>query len=361
MHASELVKNLSARNNKINFYGIGGNNLKKSGVELIFDYNVINYIGFFSIIKNYLSLKNYFNKTIKLIKELNPDIVILVDFPGFNLKISKSLRKFYKGQIVYYISPQIWAWHKNRINIIKKTVDKMLVIFPFEVNFYKQEGIDVTYVGHPLQQKLFYYKDNYPEKKSDKLRVAILPGSRIEEIKHMLPVLVETAQKLYEQFNTEINIICSPNINVQLIKTIVSNSNFNLIQFESNNEEINYTTIYNSDLVISKSGTSTLECCFLETPFCVVYKTSYFNYFIAKLLIKVKFLSIVNILADKQVVKEFLQKDFNVDNLLKEAKKLLFDDAYRNKMITNFQDIKKNMFELNTPADAGEIINDMLK
>ena len=360
LHASELVKNIKDRDNEIKFSGIGGNHLKSEGVELIYDYNHINYIGFFSIIKYYFSIKKYFNTAVQNIRTINPEVIILVDFPGFNLKICKEIRKFFKGKIIYYISPQLWAWHKSRVKIIRKYVDKMLVIFPFEVDFYKNEGIDASFVGHPLIKRLSRFQHR-TDTEPGKPQISVLPGSRKEEIKFMLPVLSETAKQLSEKYGAKIKIICAANIDIGFLKSIIPGSDFDFVKVSENNETINYETIINSDLVISKSGTSTLECCLLETPFCVVYKTNYFNYFIGKSLIKVKFLSIVNILAGKEIVKEFLQKDFNAKNLLDEVAQLIVDKEYRDNMIKEFRNIKKSLSKINITKDASEIICDLMK
>jgi lipid-A-disaccharide synthase len=162
-NGAELVCEISKLNNLISFSGIGGAKLREKNVNIIHEYSLINFIGFSNVIKNIAKIKRVLRNTIDYIKKNKPDIVILIDFPGFNLKLAETIRKFYKGKIVYYISPQIWAWHKNRIEKIKKYIDRMLVIFPFEVGFYNKLNYNVDYVGHPMINRikpmLLYFRE----------------------------------------------------------------------------------------------------------------------------------------------------------------------------------------------------------
>lgn len=359
MHASSLIKELKKLNANIAFEGIGGPESEKAGTELLFGIKDVNFIGFSSVILNIKKIKSILRECEEKIRSVMPDAVILVDYPGFNLKLISNIRKFYDGKIIYYISPQLWAWHKSRIKIIKKYVDLMIVVFPFEVDFYDREGVKAEFVGHPLVKKIDDFLKRNRKTDSDKIRISILPGSRKDEIDRMLPVLLETGNKFLEEFDCEINILCSPNFKESFYRGLLKDYNFNLI-YDRNNSEMNYKTILNSDLVITKSGTSTIECALIGTPFCVVYKTGKINYSIGKRLIRIDNIAMVNILSGKKIVKEFLQEEVNPGNLFKEGKDILTRKEYRENMISDFRNLRRILTEKDASANAAKLISNLL-
>jgi lipid-A-disaccharide synthase len=294
------------------------------------------------------------------VRHLNPDSVILVDYPGFNLKFITSIRKFYKGKVVYYISPQLWAWHKSRVKIIRKYVDLMIVVFPFEVDFYKKEDVTAEYAGHPLVKRIDKFLSGNERSESDKLQVSVLAGSRRDEIDRMMPVLVEAADELAKEFDCEVNFLCSPNYKESYFKKFLKGKAHNLI-YDPENAELNYRTILNSDLVITKSGTSTMECALIGTPFCVVYKTGKFNYAIGKRLVKVDHIAMVNILLKRRAVQEFLQKEMTPANIVCEGKKILNDGKYRGKMKEDFIELRRILTEKDASKNAASSIVDLMK
>lgn len=359
MHASSLIKELKKLNANIAFEGIGGPESEKAGTELLYGIKDVNFIGFSSVILNIKKIKSILRECEEKIRSVMPDAVILVDYPGFNLKLISNIRKFYDGKIIYYISPQLWAWHKSRIKIIKKYVDLMIVVFPFEVDFYDREGVKAEFVGHPLVKKIDDFLKRNRKTDSDKIRISILPGSRKDEIDRMLPVLLETGNKFLEEFDCEINILCSPNFKESFYRGLLKDYNFNLI-YDRNNSEMNYKTILNSDLVITKSGTSTIECALIGTPFCVVYKTGKINYSIGKRLIRIDNIAMVNILSGKKIVKEFLQEEVNPGNLFKEGKDILTRKEYRENMISDFRNLRRILTEKDASANAAKLISNLL-
>lgn len=359
MHASSLIKELKKLNANIAFEGIGGPESEKAGTELLYGIKDVNFIGFSSVILNIKKIKSILRECEEKIRSVMPDAVILVDYPGFNLKLISNIRKFYDGKIIYYISPQLWAWHKNRVKIIKKYVDLMIVVFPFEVDFYDREGVKAEFVGHPLVKKIDDFLKRNRKTDSDKIRISILPGSRKDEIDRMLPVLLETGNKFLEEFDCEINILCSPNFKESFYRGLLKDYNFNLI-YDRNNSEMNYKTILNSDLVITKSGTSTIECALIGTPFCVVYKTGKINYSIGKRLIRIDNIAMVNILSGKKIVKEFLQEEVNPGNLFKEGKDILTRKEYRENMISDFRNLRRILTEKDASANAAKLISNLL-
>lgn len=349
MHAASLIREINVLNENITFCGIGGNEMKKMNAELLYGIEDVNFIGFSSVIMNIKKIKAVLKQCELRIKEDNPDAVILVDYPGFNLKLISNIRKFYKGKIIYYISPQLWAWHKSRIKIIRKNVDLLIVVFPFEVDFYEKEGIKAEFAGHPLVKRIDGFLNSNLKEKNDKIQISMLPGSRKDEIERMLPVLMETAVKFQNEFECNVNFICSSNFSRAYFTKAITGSNFNII-YDENNTQLNYRTILNSDLVITKSGTSTLECALIGTPFCVIYKTGKLNYAIGSRIVKIKNIAMVNILSGREIVREFLQDDANPENMFKEGKKILTNIKYRDEMKNNFRHLR----EILTKEDASE-------
>jgi lipid-A-disaccharide synthase len=358
INGAELVNSISVFDNSITFAGIGGTKLKESNVEIIQDYSAINFIGFSNVAKNIFKIKRVLKNTVEYVKKTNPDLVILIDFPGFNLKFAEEIKKFYKGKIVYYISPQIWAWHKKRIEKIRRYIDRMLVIFPFEVEFYEKLNYKVDYVGHPMVKRIDDFIMKNKRLVRDTLNITLLPGSRREEIERIFPVLANAAEKIRNDFKAEINLIYPENIGPLVYKNILKGRPINLIPNNSNNH---FKTLYNSDLVLTKFGTTTLELGLLSVPFISVYKAGLFNYAIAKLLSQIKFVSMPNILMGKEIVKEFIQNDFKTEKITEEAKRILSDSNYRNLMNDNFKNMKNIFTEFPVKKTAAEIILEELR
>ena len=357
MHAASLIRELKKLTPEISITGIGGSEMLKENAELLYDLKQVNFIGFSSVIRNIKKIKSILNKSISEIKSNDPAAVILVDYPGFNLKLIKEIRKFYKGKIIYYISPQLWAWHKSRVKIIEKYVDLMIVVFPFEVDFYKNENVKAVFVGHPLIKRVDDFLNKNSKVISEKTTISILPGSRKDEIERMLPVLVESAELLNKEFKADINFICSSNFSRIFYEKMINENEFNII-YDENNSDLNYLTILNSDLVISKSGTSTMECALIGTPFCVVYKTGNLNYAIGKRLVDVEHIAMVNILLKRKAVKEFLQDEMTPGNIFEEAKKILTDKKYSDKIIDSFSELRNVLGNSDASANAAkEIVN----
>lgn len=358
-HAGEAVKKLKQLNGRIEFYGIGGNNLKNQGVGLIFPYSEVNYIGFTAVLKNLSAIKKRLREAVEKVRELNPDIIILVDFPGFNIRFAEEVRKFYKGKIVYYISPQVWAWHKERVKKIKKLADEMLVVFPFEVDFYREEGMDVVFVGHPLVEKIDKFLSEHSRNENSGKTITLLPGSRMEEIKRILPGLLQASRKLQDETGAEIKIISPPHLDTGFYIDFIKGYDVEIVR-DDEDKNTYYDVIYNSDLVFTKAGTTTMECVLLGTPFCVTYKAGTINYLIGKSMIKVNHVAMPNILMNKEIVREFIQGNMTEDNLYKEGKRILTDEKYRNEMKENFSKIRKLLTDKSASDSVAEIINSML-
>lgn len=359
MHAASLVKELKKKLPECIFKGIGGAEMNSENVSLLYELKDVNYIGFSSVFKNLPKLKTIFNNTLKVIRDFNPEAVVLVDYPGFNLRLIKGISKFYKGKIIYYISPQLWAWHKSRVKIIKEYVDLMIVVFPFETDFYGNEGITAEYAGHPLVNRIDNFLKSNTKEVTGKKVISILPGSRKDEIERMLPVLLESALLIRKEFDCTIQIICSPNFPEKYYHKFTEGHDLKLI-YDNAMSLRNYKAILNSDFAITKSGTSTVECALIGTPFCVVYKTGKLNYAIGKKLIKVSNIAMVNILLGRNAVKEFLQSELTPENIFEECKRILTDSAYTNEMKKDFTELREILTDKNASENAAGLIVNLI-
>ncbi len=358
-HSSALVHKLRNLNPNIEFSGIGGSFLEKESVDLLFHYDEVNFIGFTAVLKNLSHLKAKIKETVDRIKELNPDIVIFVDFPGYNLKVAELVRKFYKGKIIYYISPQVWAWHRSRVKKIQKYIDEMLVVFPFEVDFYSKENVRAEFVGHPLVERINTFLESN-KRESTSNTITLLPGSRKEEIQRMLPELLKVARELKKSRDLKINIISPSNLDKDFYSEMISGYDVELIKDDAN-KDFYYKAILNSDLVITKAGTPTMECTLIGTPFIVVYRAGKLNYLIGKSMIQVDFIAMPNILLQKEIVKEYIQNEMNTENIYDEAVKILDDNDYRKRLLDELGEVKALLTDESASDNAAGIINSILE
>lgn len=311
LHGSNLVRSLKNEKN-IKFFGIGGEKLRKEGVELLGDINKIAVMGFFEIIKKLPYIYFVFNKILIKVKKERPSLAILIDYPGFNFILMKKLYKM-KIPVVYYICPQVWAWKPERIYKLKKYTVKRLVIFPFEEEFFKNYGIEANYVGHPLLDNIKIEE----RKNSEKIKIGIFPGSRKTEIKYLLPFFIELLLFLKEKIdNVEFYIkIYEPMKYFILNKLKKYNLSLNILKEE----------IIKLDFSIMASGTVTLENALAGNLGIVLYKVNPLTYKLFKNKVNTKYISITNILLNEMVYEEFLQEKINVENIKKYVLNLILD------------------------------------
>ena len=321
LHASNLVEELKKCNNELEFRAWGGERLLAQGVKLAKHIKETAFMGLLDVLKNLGAIKENLNYCKQDILKYKPDALILVDYPGFNLKIANFAKQ--QGiKVLYYISPKVWAWNKSRVSKIKRYVDELLVIFPFEVDFYQKYGMKVTYVGNPLLDEIG--KGNFSFSYStEKPIIALLPGSRKQEIETMLTEML-TIVNYYP--NHQFVIAATNNFSKEYYQSLIKEKNVVLVFDET------YGLLSNATAALVTSGTATLETALFKVPQVVCYKTSWITYFLAKNLIKIKYLSLVNILMDKLVVKELIQKELNenrikveLDILLNDNKEILTD------------------------------------
>ncbi len=318
LHASNLMKALKVKAPEANFRFWGGNYMQMVGGEMVVHYKQLAFMGFIEVLLNLFTISKFITQCKKDINQWQPDVLILVDYGGFNLKIAKYAKQI-GLKVVYYISPKIWAWNQNRAYKIKARVDKMLCILPFEVDFYKKFNWKVEYVGNPVVEAVQAHKvnqkfltDNNLAKNKD--IIAILPGSRKQELVKILP----TIAKVINQFPTHQFVVAGVNnLPAKMYEPIVKYKNVTLI-FEQT-----YDLLHFAKAAIVCSGTATLETALFNTPQVVIYKTSAISYSIGKRVVKVKYMSLVNLITNEEIVPELLQHDCTTEKITARLHNLL--------------------------------------
>lgn len=359
IHASHVVKALKTLNHDIEIEGVGGENLRNAGVKLFSDQKKMGAVGLTpKIVLDHFTL----GKRIVdyLVKEFKPDAVLLIDYGVFNLNISKFLKK--AGiKVFYYIPPQVWASRKWRINTIKKNIDEVLCIFPFEKEMYESYGIKTHYCGHPLVSQLPEKadKDDFFEKhgldKNKKL-VSIFPGSRVFELKNLMSVFIKTAEELNKKHpDLQFCISHAPNLSDDVYDKYLKKTNFKVIIGE------NQALLSVSDALILASGTVALEAALYQTPMVIAYRGPYLFYLIYLIVRCIKRVSLPNIIADKSIVPEILQSKVSVSNISYQIEKLLYDTDYRENNIEQLGKVKALLSDKVSSQEAAKVIADALK
>ena len=309
----------------------GGDEMKAAGGELLSHYKESAFMGFYEVFTNLRVIKKKLKTCKKELLAFHPDAVIFIDYPGFNLRMA-AFSKRQGLRTIYYISPKIWAWNKGRIKEIRSFVDKLLVIFPFEVPFYKSLNYPVEYVGNPLIEHIDSYELDTSFKRSENHRwnIAFLPGSRKQEVEHSIEMISKLAHQRKDLF---LWIAGVDNLPIDLYDSIIGLSNVRLVVGKT------YEILNLCDAAIVTSGTATLETALWNIPQVVCYKAHPISYLIAKYLVQIKFISLVNLIVDKEIVKELIQKDYTSENVLREVDLLLTDEKTRRKQLTDYQEL----------------------
>lgn len=332
LHASNLVKALLRKQPTLQLRGWGGDMMQNAGVDVVKHYKELAFMGFIEVAKNIRTILGNFKLCKADILEYQPDAVILVDYPGFNLRMAKWLRSN-KIKVFYYISPQIWAWHQSRVKEIKENVDRMFVILPFEKVFYANHGMSVDFVGHPL---LDVVEDFYPKDlKLSPKTIALLPGSRKQEISMVLPEMLAVIEHFSDY---QFVIAGAPSQSESFYRKVIGEHS--LAQKIPIVFGQTYDVLAQSKAALVTSGTATLEAALFETPQVVCYKGSAISYQIAKRLVKVNYISLVNLIADKEMVKELIQKELNTPNLIQELSTILAEKN-QPKIKADYQKLKE--------------------
>lgn len=337
LHGANLIKALKQLDSKAEFRCWGGDLMKAEGAEIIKDYKDLAFMGFVEVIANLKTILS----NIKLCKEdilsWKPDVLVLIDYPGFNLRIAE-FAKANSIKVVYYISPQIWAWKQSRVHKIKRTVDKMLVILPFEKEFYNRFNYPVEFVGHPLLDAI----SNFPEPSENwkneqaldhRKIIALLPGSRLQEINTMLPIMLAIKNDFKDY---QFVIAGAPGQNPEVYSQFIDNQDVKIVFGNT------YSLLRNSHAALVTSGTATLETALFNVPEVVCYKGNFASYLIARQLIKIKYISLVNLIMDSEIVKELIQNELNKNNLIYELKSIVEGEG-RLKMLEGYKILKEKL------------------
>lgn len=361
MHGANLVSEMLKINPALNFYGIGGKKLREKGVELLADASAMAVVGLTEVISKLSSILKIMAMMKKSLDERRPDLVILIDYPDFNLPLAKAAHK--KGiKVLYYISPQVWAWRKGRIGQIKKTVNKMAVILPFEVETYRREGFEVNYVGHPLLDmvKLSYSKQESRKKfglAEDKIAIGILPGSRPSEVKKLMPELLRAAEILKKELpGIQFVLPLADTLEEKSVTEIISGFDVPIKVISGQTYEV----VSCADLALVASGTATLETALLNVPMVIVYKISFLSYLIGRLIVDVKNIGLVNIIAGKTIVPELIQADARGERIAREALSILKNGERKQEMIKELAAIRARLGEPGAAIRAAQLALDML-
>ncbi|NOZ34720.1 MAG: lipid-A-disaccharide synthase [Chlorobi bacterium] len=351
LHASNLMKALKNFDSNAKFRFSGGDLMQEQGGTLVRHYKDTAYMGFLDV---FIHLPAIF-KNIKFIKQdilnYNPDVIILVDYPGFNLRIAEFAHN--KGfKVYYYISPKIWAWKQSRVHKIKAFIDKMFIIFPFEKDFYKKYDYEVEYIGNPILDAIDTAKSDITEFSkiydlSKNKIIALLPGSRKQEIKHNFPIMLKVAERFPEY---QFVVAAAPSLDKEIFYKHIKHKDIKLIYNDT------YELLKHSEAAIVTSGTATLETAILNIPELVCYKGDSLSFQIAKRLVKVDYISLVNLVMQKEVIKEFIQYDMTTENIVNELKLILEDTVYRNTMLSEFENLRNILGGKGASKRTAEII-----
>lgn len=314
LHAAEVLRELKKLDPALRTFGIGGDRLAAQGTVILHHAREMGIVGLVNVIRHLPMFRRVFRELIDRIAAERPDAVLLVDYPDFNLRVARKCRAL-GMKVIYYISPQLWAWRRGRVREIARSVDRMIVIFPFEETFYREHGVNVTYVGHPLVEQLEPVRRVTPS--GGPLRMALMPGSRRMEVASLLPAMLDAIDLLREEREIDAYIIKAPTISDAELEAAMGGRQIRTIAHDEGQ------VLADADVALSSSGTATLEAAILGTPVVVMYRLSPATHFLARRLVKLPHFSLVNIVAGKRVVPELLQHEVSGPRIVAEVKLLL--------------------------------------
>lgn len=356
LHGGNLIRQLKEREPKANFRGFGGDFMREAGMQIVVHYRELAFMGLAEVLVNLRTISKKIDQCKKDIISYKPDVVVLIDYAGFNMRIAQFARQ--RGiKVFWYISPKVWAWNQNRALKLKANVDRMFAILPFEKDFFKKFGWDVDYVGNPVLDAIKSHRAT-PDFKTGLVRnpddaiVALLPGSRRQELKKIIPVMTGIALKLPE---LQFVVAAVSNLSRDLYQDMRQLSNVKLV------DDASYDLLSVADAAVVTSGTATLETALFKVPQVVVYKTSRLTYAIGKLLIKVPFISLVNLIAGRQVVKELIQQQASVGDVTEELTRVLKDSEYRRRMLNDYDEIIRILDTGSASANTARLMLEYLR
>jgi lipid-A-disaccharide synthase len=354
LYGAMLSRQLKQKWPDIEIFGIGGPRMKEEGVSLLAPISHV--LGITEVFNHIFEIRKTFKKAKSALISRKPDVLVLIDYPEFNIALAKKARS--AGiPILYYVSPQVWAWRKGRVNKIASLVNKMAVLFPFEVDYYNNTGLECEFVGHPVTENINIRQSKEELKKGlgidpAKRVITILPGSRPNEINKHLSTIIEVAHTFQINFP-----------DIQVIVPLLSGTGLN-IKIPDHIKVVYDRTVEAlacSEAAAVASGTATLQTALVRTPMVVFYKVSPLTFFIGKRMSLVRFISLVNILSDKEVVKELLQEDASVANIYSELEKIINDEPYRNEMINSLDEIREIMKDRKPSVRVADMVGEIAR
>ncbi|MFO8025672.1 lipid-A-disaccharide synthase [Thiohalophilus sp.] len=361
LHAARLVEGVKQQQPDTRFFGIGGSAMRRAGVEILVESSELAVVGLIEVFAHRKVIFGALNRMREILRSDPPDLLVLTDYPEFNLRLARTAKEC-GVKVLYYISPQIWAWRQGRVKKIQQLVDKMAVVFPFEVDFYAHHGVPVTYVGHPLAHEVKPSADRdtlLQEFGMDPERpvVGLFPGSRRSEIKRLLPIIIYTAQLLQQQ---------RPEL--QFVLPVASTLSPDLIRQNMPEHELDihyiehrpYDTMQACDAIVTVSGTVTLEIALIGTPMVVINRVAWLTYHIVRRMLKIDHLALCNIVARRRIVAELIQNDATPSAIARELERLLDDEDYRKEIKQGLEEVRQKLEDDSHITDIAAVTSDML-
>ena len=341
--ASKVISKLKNSKSDIEYLSVGGEHLKALGIKSLYNLKEITYLGFTKVLLNVFKIKRKINETVDKIIEFNPDILFSVDSPDFTLRVAKRVKKLKSGiKTIHYVAPQVWVWREHRAKKLKKFLDHILLLFPFEKQYFEKENINCTFVGHPLLEDDEKIKIDISNTiGEDRKIISIFSGSRSSEINVLTPILLKFIKLMKEKYDDIYFIFHTINEHRQTLKNQISKENLRNCDVISD-EKIKSYILKKSIFAVAKSGTVSLEICKAKVPSIIIYKMNFVNFFIIKMLVKVKFANIINIAADKEIIPELLQEKCNSKDIFNKVDEFLSNSELPKKQINEYQEIIRN-------------------
>jgi len=343
LHGAHLVKSLYRRDPTLEVFGVAGQGLKREGIRVLYDVERLTGMGFAELAGNLKTLWQAYKLLQRVLREEKPDLLILIDFPEFNMRLARLARAL-QIPVLYYISPQVWAWRQHRVRKIARCVDRMAVVFPFEVPLYQKAGVQVSFVGHPL---LDVVRPTEPREKTllqyglkpTKPTIALLPGSRRREVAYHLPPMLEAANRLSREMELQFVLVRANTVERRLFEEILGQS----AAWVPIAEENTYNVLHACDLAWTASGTATLETALMLRPMIIIYRLAWLTYVLARMLVRVRHIGMVNIVAGETVVPELIQRDVTAERIMAESRAILKDPERRKRMVEKLAEVREKL------------------
>ena len=348
--ASMVIEKIQKKNNDIKFLSVGGSNLTSLGINSIFNIEQITYMGFTSVLLNIFKIKKKIDFTVKEIIKFDPDILFSVDSPDFTLRVAERVKKINPNiKTIHYVAPQVWIWREGRVKKFKNFIDHFLLLFDFERKYFDNENISNTFVGHPLLEKNKSKVDISHISRGKKI-ISIFPGSRVSELKILLPILIEFIKLMNKKFEDFVFVFHSTLENINFITEKLEKSNLDNCDIVVD-KDVKSEVLLNSIFAVSKSGTVSLEICNAKVPSIIIYKINYINYLIMKSLVKVKYANIINIINKREIIPELLQSECNAKEIYKSTVYFLKNPKFAQNQV---EECSKTLDQIRSASSSSE-------